>query len=1040
MNVSVLIPDGCPNDPLIIGGQWAYCYNLTVEPGATLTIENGKVLSNHFVYINGNLTMTNALGELQALEVYFQAGSTDNVTAGAIRCNNFEFSENTQVKLGGSNTVYCAWAYCEDPWAEFANLHIVAYSKKDNEINGSKTSYTIRVTGDFVMEPGSFYTPYSDIIVTGNSEIQAGAMLGDYSGPELGMTCNGNLTIAGYMRMYYSSEVVVHGNLSLTGYLTIYPDCEFTCDYNSASGWTTLNGTLDLYPGSDFNITGANVFIGPSFNLIEQAPYPPYFNAGMTFGRSLSAPSPNFQVDYIYTSFTGSNIGHYIELNASNYLLSFALNKYPGGDYYLQSNITVKDFVNIVTESILRAYDKTILVGGDWYENYYPGGGGFEPMTGRVILIGSSDQTIYGQADFNILENNKVGGQIVVPSGYSAICQSYDFTSGGIRVDGGTFTALDIIDDSFNGNNDLISGALNISQDVLQNLGLFGTLNISGGAMNVTCASGSFYWGFYENCHVAMSNGEMVVNAPEGLAISVNYTGVFSENITGGTIKVYNELDVLNTAFTPTGGTIEFVGPGTSFVGMNPSSHVFNLLINKTGTDDPGFMTEYQNENASKEGSKANEVRLYSDLQVSGALTVAKGLLDLNGYNIRVSQTAMVNNGGTLEVDAGAALLMAANQTLAVTEGGILNILATAGNEARISRISTGNYTFNVDPNGTIAADYGIFEYMGTNGVNLKVTSHVDPLYPFNHCTFQNGASGGRLMTISNTESFTVNGAIFPTNTWGGSYNVYKNSTSGTVNFLSATGGFAGAAFEYDPNSLVNWTTLTQTFNLKAYLEGAFNPSSGTMRTDLNTILPLSQPYHPPLPWFGNPMPDWYYGGSESVGAIPNSSLVDWVIVQIREGTSPATATTILATQAAFINNTGNIVGLDGTSPLNFTISYSLNLYAVVWHRNHLGVISAIPLVNVGGTFIYDFSSGSGQAYGGTSAQKQLATGIWGMMSGDGDGSGVVAIQDRDNVWDIQAGKTGYLPSDYNMNRQTNNADKNDRWVLNIGKVSQVPE
>jgi hypothetical protein len=399
----------------------------------------------------------------------------------------------------------------------------------------------------------------------------------------------------------------------------------------------------------------------------------------------------------------------------------------------------------------------------------------------------------------------------------------------------------------------------------------------------------------------------------------------------------------------------------------------------------------------------------------------------------------MVNNGGTMEVDAGAALLMASNQILAVTEGGIMTILGTSGNEARVSHISSGNYTFNIDPGGTIGAQYGIFEYTGANGLYLKSTSHVNPSYPFHYCTFQNGASGGRLMTISNTESFTVNGAIFPTNSWGGNYNVYKNSASGTVNFVGATGGFAGAAFEYDPNNLVNWTTLVQTFNLKAYLEGAFNPASGTMRTDLNTILPLSQPYHPALPYFGNPMPDWYYGGTESVGAIPNGSLVDWVIVQLREGASPATATTILATQAAFITSSGNIVGLNGTSPLNFTISYSLNLYAVICHRNHLGIISANPLLNVGGTFTYDFSSGSGQAYGGTSAQKQLATGIWGMMSGDGDGSGGVLTSDRDLVWDIQAGTTGYKAGDYSINRQVNNTDKNDKWLPNLGKGSYIP-
>jgi hypothetical protein len=62
------------------------------------------------------------------------------------------------------------------------------------------------------------------------------------------------------------------------------------------------------------------------------------------------------------------------------------------------------------------------------------------------------------------------------------------------------------------------------------------------------------------------------------------------------------------------------------------------------------------------------------------------------------------------------------------------------------------------------------------------------------------------------------------------------------------------------------------------------------------------------------------------------------------------------------------------------------------------------------------------------------------MMSGDGDGSGGVLNSDRDLVWDIQSGKMGYLPSDYNMDRQSNNKDKNDKWKPNNGTSSQVPD
>ncbi|MBN1338239.1 MAG: right-handed parallel beta-helix repeat-containing protein, partial [Bacteroidales bacterium] len=62
--------------------------------------------------------------------------------------------------------------------------------------------------------------------------------------------------------------------------------------------------------------------------------------------------------------------------------------------------------------------------------------------------------------------------------------------------------------------------------------------------------------------------------------------------------------------------------------------------------------------------------------------------------------------------------------------------------------------------------------------------------------------------------------------------------------------------------------------DLKAFLEGPFNGSE--MNTTLNSggHLPLSQPY--------NQAP-WYYSGTEAVTAIPNTDVVDWVLIELRD-------------------------------------------------------------------------------------------------------------------------------------------------------------
>jgi len=167
-------------------------------------------------------------------------------------------------------------------------------------------------------------------------------------------------------------------------------------------------------------------------------------------------------------------------------------------------------------------------------------------------------------------------------------------------------------------------------------------------------------------------------------------------------------------------------------------------------------------------------------------------------------------------------------------------------------------------------------------------------------------------------------------------------------------------------------------------------------------------------------------------------------LVQLRDATSPGTAlpATAIDTVPAFVLNNGNVVGLDGSSLIPFSVTPVNNLYAVIWHRNHLGIISANPLIETGGIYSYDFSSSASQAYGGSSAQALLSSSpdIWGMMAGDGDGSGNVTISDKNNIWDLQSGTTGYLEGDYNMNTNVNNQDKNDYWLPNDGEGTYIPE
>lgn len=220
--------------------------------------------------------------------------------------------------------------------------------------------------------------------------------------------------------------------------------------------------------------------------------------------------------------------------------------------------------------------------------------------------------------------------------------------------------------------------------------------------------------------------------------------------------------------------------------------------------------------------------------------------------------------------------------------------------------------------------------------------------------------------------------------------------------------------------------------NLKEYLGGPFIMNQ--MDNSLNTsgYLPLSQPYY---------NAPWSYNGTESVVSIPGSDIVDWVLIELRDAPSAIQAnnSTQVARQAAFVKRNGEIVALDGSNYPVFNISISNQLFALVWHRNHLGVMSANALQNSGGVYSYDFTTSSTQVFGGILGHKQLSSSAWGMVSGDGNGDSNITNSDKLQVWRVQTGLSGYLNGDFNLNGQVNNDDKLNFWRPNSGYSAQIP-
>jgi len=269
-------------------------------------------------------------------------------------------------------------------------------------------------------------------------------------------------------------------------------------------------------------------------------------------------------------------------------------------------------------------------------------------------------------------------------------------------------------------------------------------------------------------------------------------------------------------------------------------------------------------------------------------------------------------------------------------------------------------------------------------------------------------------------------------------YITVADTTTTDWTLVPGTVFYAATAFDHSgnqsPYSNTIYFTITSGISLdvKVFLEGPYD--GPLMGTQLNSYgyLPLSQPY--------NTLP-WGYTGSEAVSSIPNADVVDWILVELRDAPTAAQATpaTMIARQAGFILKDGRLRAVDGSGLLTFNVTITSNLFVVIWHRNHLSVMSAAPVSGSGGVYTWDFTTAAGQAYGGSNGHKQIATGIWGMFGGDGNGNGQINNADKLDVWRPQSGSSGYKTGDFDLDGQVNNVDKVDVWKPNSGTGSQVP-
>ena len=105
----------------------------------------------------------------------------------------------------------------------------------------------------------------------------------------------------------------------------------------------------------------------------------------------------------------------------------------------------------------------------------------------------------------------------------------------------------------------------------------------------------------------------------------------------------------------------------------------------------------------------------------------------------------------------------------------------------------------------------------------------------------------------------------------------------------------------------------------------------------LDSSIPLTQPYS---------VGPWNYSGGETTDLtfITTNNIVDWVYIELRQGSSALNATNVVSKRAALLRNDGVLLDLDGSVDIDFSGVSPGDYYIVVFHRNHLQIISSLPV------------------------------------------------------------------------------------------------
>ena len=232
----------------------------------------------------------------------------------------------------------------------------------------------------------------------------------------------------------------------------------------------------------------------------------------------------------------------------------------------------------------------------------------------------------------------------------------------------------------------------------------------------------------------------------------------------------------------------------------------------------------------------------------------------------------------------------------------------------------------------------------------------------------------------------------------------------------------------------------------RVFLEGPYDSATGMMADSLRGLgsFPLTDPY----PGLG-----YVHTGAGNDGTVDpsvlavtgNDAIVDRVLLELRDAATPAN---IVASRSVLLQRDGDVVELDGSSPLTVLLPPG-NYHVAVRHRNHLGTMTASAVALSETATVVDLTTSATTVYG-TDARVSI-TGVFpaeALWAGDVTFDHTViytgTANDRDVILLAIGGVvptnsvSGYRSEDVNLDgivRYTGTGNDRDIILQNIGGV-----